>query len=231
MALAGGSTVGGVAAPTFGFDLDMTLVDSQRSIVDALLHVADQLGSPGDPTPDPAALAATVGLPLTDVFPGLVPGVPYDTALALYRARYLSHGVAMSRPLPGARESLELLRAEGNRIVVISAKHAGHVDAVLAAVGLRELVDSVEGERFGSEKGQVLLAYRAWAYAGDHPGDIVGARVAGATAIAVATGPTPAAGLADADVVLASLTELPGWLSAADRGEGGFRAVPAAGSG
>jgi phosphoglycolate phosphatase len=220
-----------VAAPTFGFDLDMTLVDSASSIVDALLHVAERLGGPGDPVPDPAALAATVGLPLADVFPGLVPGVPYDQALALYRARYLSHGVAMSRALPGAQASLELLRAHGQRIVVISAKHAGHVDAVLTAVGLRELVDAVEGESFGRAKGHVLATYRAWAYAGDHPGDIVGARVAGATAIGVATGPTPAAALADADVVLADLTELPGWLMAGDKGPGGFRAVPAAGSG
>lgn len=204
-----------MAAATFGFDLDMTLVDSEAAIVDGLAHVADHYGV----TADRVALAATVGLPLEVVFPDLVPGVAYADALQVYRARYLRCGVPMSRELPGARDSLRLLRRHGQRILVISAKHAGHVDAVLAAVGLRTLVDAIEGERFGPTKGDALLAHGAWAYVGDHPGDMVGARAARATAIAVVTGPTPAADLRDAgaDVVLADLTALPQWLQESGR--------------
>ncbi len=192
-----------------GFDLDMTLVDSREAIVDSLLHLAATYGTTGDPE----ALAATVGLPLDHVFPDLVPGVPYAEALAVYRARYLTHGVPISRPMPGALESLGLLREDGESVVVVSAKHAGHVHAVLAATGLRGLVDAVEGERFGEQKGEVLAAHGAWAYVGDHPGDVVGARHAGAVAVGVATGPTPAAALAaaGADVVLPDLTKFPAW--------------------
>lgn len=204
----------------------MTLVDSASAIVDALCHVAERLGSSDAPAPDRVALAATVGLPLTDVFPGLVPGVAYDVALGVYRARYLTHGVAMSRELPGARDALRLLRSEGQRIVVVSAKHPTHVAAVLTAVDLRGLVDRVEGERFGGAKGEALRAQGAWAYAGDHPGDIAGARAAGALAVAVATGPTPVAELSAADVVLGDLTELPAWLQSVRA-----RSVPTVGSG
>lgn len=192
-----------------GFDLDMTLVDSRDAIVDSLLHVAATYGTTGDPE----TLAATVGLPLDLVFPELVPEVPYAAALEVYRARYLSHGVGMSRALPGALESLTLSRELGESVVVVSAKHAGHVAAVLSATGLRDLVDAVEGERFGEQKGEVLATYGAWAYVGDHPGDVVGARHAGAVAVAVATGPTPAELLAEAgaDVVLPDLGAFPAW--------------------
>ncbi|MBQ6643123.1 MAG: HAD hydrolase-like protein, partial [Saccharopolyspora sp.] len=46
---------------------------------------------------------------------------------------------------------------------------------------------------------------------GDHLGDIVGAKTAGAVAVGVATGPYDAAALAEAgaDVVLGDLTEFP----------------------
>jgi phosphoglycolate phosphatase len=50
-------------------------------------------------------------------------------------------------------------------------------------------------------------------FVGDHPGDVAAARAAGAVAVAVATGPFPAQGLAEADVVLADLTAFPAWLA------------------
>jgi len=57
----------------------------------------------------------------------------------------------------------------------------------------------------------VLADRGAWAYVGDHPGDIRAARTAGAHAVAVATGPHSARELADggADIVMADLTEFP----------------------
>lgn len=194
---------------TVGFDLDMTLVDSADAIVDGVAAVGERWGLPVDE----AWLRTTIGLPLDVVFPEVVPDVPYAEALEVYRARYLSHGLAMQSLLPGAREALEAVHGDGFRIVVVSAKKDSHVRAVLATVGLDHLVAEVVGERFGDGKAAALLDHRAEVYVGDHPGDVVGARGAGAVAVAVATGPTPAEDLAaaGADVVLADLSAFPAW--------------------
>jgi phosphoglycolate phosphatase len=195
-----------VTLPVVGFDLDMTLVDSADAIVDAVActvaHYGAQIDEPG--------VRASVGLPLERVFPAYIPDVPYADALEVYRARYLSHGLAMQSVLPGAREALEQVTGEGFRIVVVSAKKDTHVRAVLETVGLDGFVDHVIGERFAETKAEALLEVGALVYVGDHVGDVTGARGAGAVAVAVATGPTSAADLAaaGADVVLDDLT---GW--------------------
>ena len=105
--------------------------------------------------------------------------------------------------LPSAREVLETVTGDGWRVVVVSAKKDTHVRKVLEQVDLDGFVELVSGERFGDEKGASLLELRAEVYVGDHPGDVLGARVAGAAAVAVATGPSSAETLreAGADVV------------------------------
>ncbi len=192
-----------------GFDLDMTLVDSADAIVDAVAHTCAQYGV----EIDEPAVRGSVGLPLERVFPDFIPDVAYADALAVYRARYLSHGLAMQSLLPGAREALELVTADGYRVVVISAKKDTHVVAVLETVGLDGFVDDVVGERFAETKADALRETGALVYVGDHVGDVLGARGAGAVAVAVATGPTSAADLeaAGADVVLDDLTGWGAW--------------------
>ncbi|MGD9956735.1 MAG: HAD family hydrolase [Candidatus Nanopelagicales bacterium] len=193
-----------------GFDLDMTLVDSSAAIMDGVAAVATSF----DVVIDEVRMRRSIGLPLDVVFAELAPGVPYDEALAIYRARYLSHGLVMHDVLPGARETLEAVVSDGFAVLVVSAKKDTHVRAVLREVDLDHLVADVVGERFGDGKAEALLAAGAEVYVGDHPGDIVGARGAGAIAVAVATGPTPAGELADAgaDVLLEDLTAfLPWW--------------------
>lgn len=192
-----------------GFDLDMTIVDSSEAIVDSVAAV----GRRWDVPIDEEWLRATLGLPLDLVFPQLVPEIPYAEALEVYRARYLSHGLAMHDVLPGARESLETVVADGFSILVVSAKKDTHVRAVLQSVDLDHLVAEVVGERFAEGKSESLRAFAAEAYVGDHPGDVRGALGAGAVAIAVATGPTSASELAaaGADVVLDDLTTFVPW--------------------
>lgn len=192
-----------------GFDLDMTIVDSSEAIVDSVAAV----GRRWDVPIDEAWLRATLGLPLDIVFPQLVPGVPYAEALEVYRARYLSHGLAMHHVLPGVRESLEAVVAAGFSILVVSAKKDTHVRAVLESVDLDHLVADVVGERFAEGKSESLRAHHAEMYVGDHVGDVSGARGAGAVAVAVATGPTTAAELAaaGADVVMDDLTDFVPW--------------------
>ncbi|MDA8435160.1 MAG: HAD hydrolase-like protein [Actinomycetales bacterium] len=192
-----------------GFDLDMTLVDSADAIVDAVAHTCRAYGV----DIDEHAVRAGVGLPLERVFPDYIPEVPYAEALELYRARYLSHGLAMQVLLPGAREALETVVADGWRVLVVSAKKDSHVRAVLEEVGLSGYVPDIVGERFAETKSDALRDAGARVYVGDHVGDVVGARGAGAVAVAVATGPTSREALAHAgaDVVLDDLTGFAGW--------------------
>jgi phosphoglycolate phosphatase len=192
-----------------GFDLDMTLVDSADAIVDSIAHTCRAYGVGIDET----AVRAGVGLPLDRVFPDYIPDVPYAEALELYRARYLSHGLAMQVLLPGAREALEAVTDDGYRVLVVSAKKDSHVRAVLEQVGLSQLVPEIVGERFAETKSAALRAAGARVYVGDHVGDVLGARGAGAVAVAVATGPTSREVLtaAGADVVLDDLTGFVGW--------------------
>jgi len=192
-----------------GFDLDMTLVDSADAIVDSIAHTCRVYGV----EIDEQAVRAGVGLPLDRVFPDYIPDVPYGEALEIYRARYLSHGLAMQVLLPGAREALEAVVDDGCSILVVSAKKDTHVRAVLDEVGLAHLVRDVVGERFAETKSDALRDADAKVYVGDHVGDVLGARGAGAVAVAVATGPTSrdALAAAGADVLMDDLTGFVDW--------------------
>ena len=192
-----------------GFDLDMTLVDSADAIVDSIAHTCRVYGV----EIDEQAVRDGVGLPLDRVFPDYIPDVPYDEALEIYRARYLSHGLAMQVLLPGAREALEAVVDDGCSILVVSAKKDTHVRAVLDEVGLAHLVRDVVGERFAETKSDALRDADARVYVGDHVGDVLGARGAGAVAVAVATGPTSrdALAAAGADVLMDDLTGFVDW--------------------
>lgn len=210
------------AGPVVGFDLDMTLVDSAAGIGAAFraalvdLHGHDLPG--GAALPTDADVRPWIGIPLERMVAALLPQVDPAAAAARYRELYALHGVPLTRLLPGAREALGAVRAAGGRILVVSAKAERGVRAVLAHVGLDTgplAPDVVAGGLFAAAKGEVLRAERAGVYVGDHPADVEAARAAGATAVAVATGPVPAAGLvaAGADVVLTDLHGFPPWLA------------------
>jgi len=190
-----------------GFDLDMTLVDSAAAIIDGVVHTCASYGAAVDEEP----IRAGLGLPLERVFPDFLPRVPYEQALATYRTRYLAVGIGLTSVLPGADEALAAVRESGGRVLVVSAKHASHVAASLAAVGLA--ADHIVGERFGTAKGDALREFGAAVYVGDHPGDMAGAIAAGVLGVGVPTGPTPASDLvaAGAHVVLPSLRDFPTW--------------------
>ena len=197
------------AAPpalTVGFDLDMTLVDSRAGIVATMQATLAEYGRevPADD------IYATVGLPLDTALGDWLTPTEVPGAVERYRSLYPSLGVPPTTLLPGAAESLAAVRAHGGQVVVVSAKIASAVQLVLAHVGLA--VDEVVGDLFGAGKGVALLERAAAVYVGDHPGDVVAARAAGAAAVAVTTGPAPASDLEAADVLLPDLRGFPAWL-------------------
>lgn len=192
-----------VSDPVIGFDLDMTLVDSAAGIIASVQHVCASYGV----VVEADEIAATIGLPLDRVFPTWLPDEPYEVLLGGYREHYAEHGVPLSIAMPGAVEVVDRLRAEGARILVVTAKHGPIAQRVLEVAGLH--ADVVVGEAFAEQKAQVLLDHGARTYVGDHPGDMRAARLASARAIGVATGPTSAEALwaEGADIVLPDLTD------------------------
>ncbi len=195
---------------TIGFDLDMTLVDTAEGIVASIGHVLALHGAHADD----ADLRATVGLPLDQVFPRWISGVPHEQLRTEFRLHNMEVAVPLTCALPGAAEALKSVADHGLGVVVVTAKLVDHAWAVLAAAGLDAHVGVVVGDRFGAAKGVALREHRASAYVGDHPGDVAAARAADCTSVVVPTGAASVADLrsAGADVVLASLTEFPWWL-------------------
>ncbi|GGM03241.1 hydrolase [Streptomyces fumigatiscleroticus] len=196
-------------APTVGFDLDMTLVDSRPGIHACYTALSERTGTYVD-----ADLAVTrLGPPLEQELAHWFPAERVPEVAELYRSMYPAYAVAATPALPGAREAVDAVRAAGGRAVVVTAKYEPNAKLHLAHLGIEP--DAVIGDLWAEQKAQALREHGASVYVGDHLGDIRGARAAGAYSVAVATGPCSAGELraAGADVVLGDLTEFPRWLS------------------
>lgn len=193
---------------TIGFDLDMTLVDSRQGIIATMRAALRDQGV----VVDDRQLWPHIGEPLEQTLGRFVDGAALQQACADYRREYLRSAVPVTRLMPGARESFDLIHELGGRAVVVSAKVTEAVQAVLEHVGLE--AEEVQGGLFADGKATVLRKQRATVYVGDHVGDVQAARAADATAVAVLTGPNDKAALerAGADVILDGLREFPGWL-------------------
>lgn len=193
---------------TVGFDLDMTLIDSRPGIRTTYEVLSAQTGVFID-----AELAVSrLGPPLDQELAYWFPPERIAEMVGRYRALYPEHAIAPSPLLPGAREAFAAVRERGGRSIVVTAKYAPHAALHLSHVALE--ADEVVGRLWAEAKGEALRAHGARVFVGDHVGDVLGARAAGALSVAVTTGPCAADALreAGADVVLEDLTAFPEWL-------------------
>jgi phosphoglycolate phosphatase len=197
------------SAPTVGFDLDMTLIDSRPGIHACYTALAGRTGAYID-----ADLAVTrLGPPLAEELAHWFPAEEVPAVADMYRAMYPATAIAVTPAMPGGREAMAAVREAGGRAMVVTAKYEPNAKLHLAHLGIEP--DVVVGDLWAEQKAEALREHGAGIYVGDHTGDVRGARAAGALAVAVATGPCDAAELweAGADVVLVGLTEFPAWLA------------------
>lgn len=187
-----------------GFDLDMTLVDSSRGIVECMQRAIAQRGA----TATEAQLWPLIGAPLLDNLAVFLPADQVEAAADDYRADYLVRAIEMTVAMPGAVELVAAIRDAGGTVLVVSAKSPPAVLATLEHVGIQP--DLVVGDLFGHDKAGPLREQGATAYVGDHVGDMHAARTADVFAVGVSSGPTSPEALASAgaDLVVADLTEL-----------------------
>jgi phosphoglycolate phosphatase len=194
-----------MAPAPVGFDLDMTLIDSRDAILGAFAGVAGETGV----AIDPAAVDRRLGIRLEDELAYWLPPEEIGPAVAIYRSHYLRLAGPLTRLLPGASESLAVVRAAGARAVVVTAKFEATARLSLDALGL--VADAVVGDVHGPQKAVALSAIGAAIYVGDTPADMAAAVLAGAHPVGVATGSFSAAELraAGAAEVLSALTAFP----------------------
>ena len=189
-----------------GFDLDMTLIDSRPAIMAAFAELARQTAT----AIDLAAVDSRLGIKLEDEVAFWFPPGQRVAAVGCYRRHYVRLAPRLTTIMPGAREAVAAVRAAGERVVIITAKHPVSVEPSLRAVGLA--ADELFTHVHGAEKAVVLRDLDAAAYVGDSPPDMAAAD-AGVQAVGVTTGSFSGRELAaaGASVVLDSLADFPDW--------------------
>jgi phosphoglycolate phosphatase len=173
------------------FDLDGTLIDSQRDLADATNALIEEYGKPPLPVADIVAMvgegaAVLVHRALTAA--GLNPDTPgtLDRFLAHYDQRLTVH----TRPYAGIPELLPALRSEGHRLAVLTNKPQNATLTILARLGLAGSFSDVVGGDTGAGRkpdpaGLLAMIARArtvpssTVLVGDSPIDLETARRAG----------------------------------------------------
>jgi phosphoglycolate phosphatase len=190
-----------------GFDLDLTLIDSQAAILATWAEVARETGA----RIDLDSVTRRLGIKLEDEVAYWFPAGERDAAAEVYRRHYLRLAPGLTTPLPGAAEALHAVRRAGERAVIITAKHRVSAGPSLIAAGLQP--DGLYTHVYGPEKAAILTQIGAAVYVGDAPADMAAAVGAGVHAVGVVTGSFSAADLraAGAGIALDSLREFPPW--------------------
>jgi phosphoglycolate phosphatase-like HAD superfamily hydrolase len=208
------------------FDIDGTLLHahgSGRGAFDAVMEAQHgvtnacegmRFGGKTDPALVDEIFAARLGRAPTDGERAAF----LDAYVPILRDSLVRNGVEL---IPGVVEALDYLTGKPVVLGLATGNIRAGADAKLGAAGLGGRF-AVGG--FGSDaplraelvavairRGRELGATGEVVVVGDTVYDIAAARANGATVVAVATGADPAERLADADVVLSTLAELPAW--------------------
>lgn len=210
------------APDAFLFDLDGTLVDTVGTRIAAWLRTFQEEDIPADRA-QVAALIGSDGRRLARVVAG-ASGLPIDDeraeAIDRRSGEIYSELNREPRPLPGARELVQVLQRKGMRWAIATSSRPGQVQASVDSLGLPARPTVVDGSHVAHAKpAPDLLLYaarelgvqpeRTW-YVGDSVWDMRAARAAGMRAVGVPTGAATVRDLEDsgASLTVGNLGEL-----------------------
>lgn len=180
------------------FDLDGTLLDSIRLIVDSYHHTLAAHGFP--PRTDEEWLAG-IGTPLWVQFSDWAHDQDLLTAMiATYREYNIANHDRMVRPYPGVVDVVRRLRDDGLRTGLVTSKQRSGAERGLRLLGLLEAMDVIvaadEVEHPKPHPEPLLKAVARLGvepagtiYVGDSTHDMVCGRAAGAVTAAALWGP------------------------------------------
>jgi pyrophosphatase PpaX len=179
------------------FDLDGTIIDSVRLILDSYHHTLKTHGLP--PRTDEEWLAG-VGTPLRVQFAPWAESHGIDALIATYRDYNLSHHDASVTAYPGVVEMVHTLRTAGLRTGLVTSKNRSGAERGLRVVGLAGTMEAIVGaddvQHPKPHPEPVLLALDLLGvaaaesiYVGDSIHDMQAGRAAGVRTGAVLWGP------------------------------------------
>ncbi|MBA2667843.1 MAG: HAD-IA family hydrolase [Trueperaceae bacterium] len=128
--------------PAIVFDLDGTLVDSLPDILASFVHAFSTCGLAA---PSQRELRDLIGLPLEGIFAEFARSDAVPALCAAYREHYPRHFTNHSRPFPGVVRVLEVLRRRGYLLAVATTKRTAMAERFVAAMGLTDHLDHVQG--------------------------------------------------------------------------------------
>ncbi|MCD8106355.1 MAG: HAD hydrolase-like protein [Oscillospiraceae bacterium] len=140
------------------YDLDGTLTDSARGIVNSFKYCLDELGITGW---DDTSLLKFVGPPLRESF-GVYLGMDeagVDNAIKIYRTYYADKGIFENSVYDGIPEALGRLRDAGYIQAVATSKPEVYAKKILEKFGLSGYFEDICGIPLGDEsmtKAQVI---------------------------------------------------------------------------
>lgn len=142
------------------FDLDGTLIDSQRGILGCVRHALERMQVPA---PDPAALRAWIGPPLHTSFAPLLAGDEQriGTAIAHYHERFQAIGWQEFTPYPAMGELVERLHDAGHELAIVTSKPRTHAAPIVASLPCAKAFSRLYGPEPGgkhSEKATMIAA-------------------------------------------------------------------------
>lgn len=182
------------------FDLDGTLTQSGEGITKSVQYALEKLGKP---EPDLKKLEVFVGPPLLQQFMKYA-GLDEETAVKAveyYRERYTDVGIFENRPYPGVEEMLEGLKRKGYILAVASSKPERFVRRILDYFHLTGYFQEIVGSEMNggrTSKAEVIEEALSRLHmsgcrkdvimVGDKEHDVLGAREAGISCVAVSYG-------------------------------------------
>lgn len=213
-----------------GFDLDGTLVDSNRDLAPAINHALATLGRPAIPPEETRRLvgggARVMFQRAMEVTGGPGTDADFETAFGELLVHYEAHLADNTVPYPGCLEALDELARRGCRLAVVTNKIEVLARKLLDALGMTERFDVIiGGDTLGPGRAKpapdmldtaiLLCGGGRFAMVGDTSFDVRAARNAKVPVIALSFGynDLPAAELG-ADKVIDHYDELVGALEA-----------------
>ena len=176
------------------FDLDGTLVDSSKGIIESFQHTFDTLKVP---QPDLKTIRSFMGPPLISSFEATLPEALVDQAVTIYRQYYHEKGQYKSTLFPQIVEALKAIQDESIPLYITTSKHEPVALQMCQDLGISKYFKGIYGSSSDrTHKADVIryalsindLPKEETVIIGDTKFDLIGGQAVGIKTMAVTWG-------------------------------------------